>query len=1449
MTKSIKNNLIRFLTFIVAVTCAFSILTMPKTSAMADVNTVGLDKFAMETAAKLNVTSPEKSGIQFTAKGSYNWTYPSESMTGADSIHNTFPKRKKVMFGIVIADKYYRDENGDIQERTNITVETDNAITISYLDQEHLDDGGYYTGGWTYYTGSITYREDKLKADFIAHDKAVRAGEKPGNCYFSVDVHNANYEGELFDEEFADIMDKVHAEQLIARAYIKVTTAEDETVYVYSENSVSNSVRGVATDKYIENKDDASWMAQYGYIATKYLGTVSTKSAYLDKQTNKIIGQDLRGYEEFAFNDASLSVGEDIVVGETSTLNKSIVDGLEVGQTYSLTAKDSRGNILFLNVTPATEVITSAEQFKSIFNLSTNNTKFCKPVASFYTCTVDGYYVLGNDINMDGVQLDHNLVCVRDTNTVSAAYGIGFYGTFDGNGYTISNLDLRRPSAGVYAPSQNGNFMIAKRDESGVLTGTTSSYYINVGANHNCSHDSSATGAGLFGVLGYGTSIKNVALTNVNASTGSVIASIVEGAYTPDNGANTYNAFGGFEEVDSTGYAMRYSSATTCTSAAGCPVHDNDTASCDGGYYVKCSGAPYCILHQTHDTHDAVWFKATKIGSYYYVDFATDTIMLRKGVMLTAEQAKITYENLYIDVNSSTTNFRGVFNNISDTKVDKITTMNNIVINYNGATANSSNNAILRGYTMLNNKGGDNKAFQNTVKNNVVVIADTASNLVVGSFVASNLEGTNKVPGVLQYASLEEYAAAIEATPTLKQGFGSYWETEKTQTPTWKNDFTKVTFKVDGEVVGNSFDYTTLALGEQKTFQVTAYDYKGDQITEFAVAKTTDELVATVNKSGLITVEGSTNKTEASTIITLEANGKTFIATITIQGGFTLVEDKEVTYSQDQGRFNFNYAVQDDDGNDVVFNNDTILSATVIYGDETIELTKQEIQIRDYGTLANGKDWTTNPGGVGNSSADSGNGYSTTGDQATNPRYDSTKPFNAFLGENVVKFAVKTDTESGIYEPTLHTQQLLVKIQVGEEVRTYVFNNFKAYSAIITNVGQLSDVLAIKSNGQINKGYYVLVNNIKADRGGYQIQHVSNLVSTGGFQGVFDGQGYQIDGLRPSVTNTGLFGRIISTEEMATTIRNISLVQYDASLAKPVVLAGSIMSDVYEDIDAGDTKIQVAKYPAEIYNVHNKVTTKTYNGLIGAEAGKVNYKFRNVLVNLEVFNEFFAKDKNISLYTGAGNSALVAMPNYGSNDGRQVWDMRDFARDAYYTDAYKNVVVFGGPLMTYLKNSSASNGYTNFDPVETLYLSYGMNKLNKAGIKLSPVVPLLPSNKTPTNVTAAQLIVLESQKELTVSNEMPYATELANKTYTLVNPENAEDSKTYVTTEQAFLYKGVHHYYNNYEMVAQYNNEESGEKAMFDGFVSTGYFVKRTTANGYTTNDSKLIWAVAGATN
>ena len=1424
MTKTIKTNLIRLLTFIVAITCAFGILTMPSTRAWADSSSpIALEDFQMASSdVRLNVTSEDKTGLQFAAKMNINWA---RYNAREDSISKLYPDvaKKDIKFGIVIADE---DEP---------TVETDGSIKISYINKDDIEKinpatgSSWWTGGIATYYASITYRIDKLKEDFIAHDEAVKAKVAAGE----ISAADAKYyfsNGEYNDNEFEALMDRVYAEKLYARAYVEIPTAEG-TVYLYSANTIVNSVRGVATDKYFANKDNESWMAEHGSKVTKYIGVITENAAYVDSSNGKIQGKALSTYTEFSMNGETLAVGEDITFdGTTAILSSEVRADMVVGQTYTITAKDAFDNYLFLNVTPVTEIITTAEQFASIFNLSTNNTKYGKYLGNTYSCAIDGYFILGNDIDMTGVILDHNLICVRDTSTTAVTFGVGFYGTFDGCGYEIKNIDLRRANTGLSTISTSSNFMKdVKRDENGVITGTTAYYYPTVSTNHSCNHDANAAGegtrgAGLFGALGYGTTIKNVALTNVNASHGAVIAVMTEGGHgNLDKSDSSYLGFDGWTEVDSTGYAWRYSSATTCTNSASCTVHAGGVG-CDGGYYTKCSGDEFCVIHQTGEAHTAVWVPVTKIGSYYYANIATDTVYLRKEKSLSAAQAAITYENLYIDINEETTNFRGVFNMVGASKTDKVTTMNNIVINYNGAAATATSNGILRGHNVVSTVGKYGIAFEKTTINDLVVISKNAANLITkdGPYVASNLEGTKQIANTLQYSSIEEYMTAIANESASIANFNTTYWNKELGFPYWATNYADtITIKLNGEETDGVLNYTALATGgAEKVYTVTAYDYFGNPI-EFETATTTNADVATVTKAGVITIASTTNLNEATAIVTLTVEGKTFTANVTLNGGFTVVDDWDVTYDEYTSRFNFNsFAVED-----VTFTNENVVEATVIYGNDSVKLTKQNVYYTDYGTI-NGKNWEEVPGYVGAGSGNRDNNVATD---------DTIKQRVGFVG-NVVRFAV--NGEYGNYTPVLYTQQLLVKVNLGTEdepvYQTYLFTNLKAYTAIITNIGQMGDIFKITASDPLNYGYYVLANHIQAQRGSGYYKYVHESVSgVQGFQGVFDGQGYQInEGFHVNATNEygTLFGVITSTSEMPTTIRNLSISQYSGS-TEYTMFARSLYSDVYENVNAGGTTIKVAKYPVEFKNIHIKPQTKFIYGLVRSDSGTVAYKFKNVLINLE--NLKTDKGQNINAGTGllTGNTTmLVSNASPGYNETTHQPQMLGLARDAYYTNAYENVVaIMNFPVMSFIKskNGAKADGRTTLD----IYLTaYGWNRIGLAGTQLSKYTYGTTDNVLTVLSSQAEMIPFAGTEANEYADATPYATELTTGSYT------GESGTAYSTVmEQAFFFKGIWQYYSFGAAVAQYNNEESGEKAMFDEMVETGFFVKRSS-------DSKLIW-------
>lgn len=159
--------------------------------------------------------------------------------------------------------------------------------------------------------------------------------------------------------------------------------------------------------------------------------------------------------------------------------------------------------VTFKNVYVYDGVIATPQQFKAIFDIDTQNK------------TVDGFYVLANDIDMTGVTLEHAQL---DTSNVTRIYlgglisnnskydeildSTGFHGIFDGRGHTISNFVAGK--GGLF-----GKF-----------------YY---GNNNNNINNSGVHGK----VLDQTAVVRNVAVVDVDVSNGPVFAKSVHAFRSP----------------------------------------------------------------------------------------------------------------------------------------------------------------------------------------------------------------------------------------------------------------------------------------------------------------------------------------------------------------------------------------------------------------------------------------------------------------------------------------------------------------------------------------------------------------------------------------------------------------------------------------------------------------------------------------------------------------------------------------------------------------------------------------------------------------------------------------------------------------------------------------------------------------------------------------------------
>ena len=149
---------------------------------------------------------------------------------------------------------------------------------------------------------------------------------------------------------------------------------------------------------------------------------------------------------------------------------------------------------------------------------------------------------------------------------------------------------------------------------------------------------------------------------------------------------------------------------------------------------------------------------------------------------------------------------------------------------------------------------------------------------------------------------------------------------------------------------------------------------------------------------------------------------------------------------------------------------------------------------------------------------------------------------------------VKTNITNGFTEVGYVTIRVYTK-----DGKWYQFNKVKAYSGILTKGVDLK-WFEMEVSSDKHKGHYIVVNDIDAKKVAVAHAQYPNdqspynqiiSTSTGGFQGIFDGQGHTIDNMFSY--RSGLFGRIFNDEEGTTEIKNVAFTNvalnpYDGTL-------------------------------------------------------------------------------------------------------------------------------------------------------------------------------------------------------------------------------------------------------------------------------------------------------------
>ncbi|MBQ8658677.1 MAG: hypothetical protein IJ506_06035 [Clostridia bacterium] len=306
----------------------------------------------------------------------------------------------------------------------------ENVMTLTSGTREELTDGFKYTV-------SVMYDLTKLLEEVKNNTTLNPSG------------------GELTEQQKTEYLRQTLAMDLTARPYYAV----DGTVAGYgSADNGTRSIRGVIDASLIANEEIDDEVVD---LYLKNQTTATVEDVYFDPTTKQLLGYTAEAGKTYTWDGRPLTFTE-------ADGKITLSDAIEVvaGQEYYISAFDAESNVERIPVKAVSKIINSAADLQAVFGS---------------TDTLDGYYVLGQNID-------------ASTATLSGAirHNSVFSGTFDGLGYTISNLDVSTTAF----------------PESWTALDTRGS---------------------LFGKIQYPALIQNVGFTKVNANYAAVISSRLMG--------------------------------------------------------------------------------------------------------------------------------------------------------------------------------------------------------------------------------------------------------------------------------------------------------------------------------------------------------------------------------------------------------------------------------------------------------------------------------------------------------------------------------------------------------------------------------------------------------------------------------------------------------------------------------------------------------------------------------------------------------------------------------------------------------------------------------------------------------------------------------------------------------------------------------------------------------
>lgn len=326
----------------------------------------------------------------------------------------------------------------DIQDGASVRLIAPTGIRFrSFLSQKD-----YETLYWQYGADNVTIGTVIIEKDKYTDNDSFEIGDT--NVMNVVAKNISLYQEESSKDEgdgilrfsavITNIPKEFSAVELYARSYIKIV--KDGIDYVgYTPFDIDNNGRSIydVAKVMLQNKEDV--LSNEGrailenIVATDLTSNVVTVDATLDlsEQLEKTLALDTidRIYDYSLADSEPLEISETISENEWLTTVDSLVAKEDV-RTKILSVYTEE-NVYRVKVLVATKVIKNADEFMSM-----RTYEGVALDATNFTC--DGYYVLGNNIDLTGKEIGVKFI---QSSSLEKHANEGFVGTFDGRGFTV----------------------------------------------------------------------------------------------------------------------------------------------------------------------------------------------------------------------------------------------------------------------------------------------------------------------------------------------------------------------------------------------------------------------------------------------------------------------------------------------------------------------------------------------------------------------------------------------------------------------------------------------------------------------------------------------------------------------------------------------------------------------------------------------------------------------------------------------------------------------------------------------------------------------------------------------------------------------------------------------------------------------------------------------------